>query len=93
VLQDFHKRGVVLEHLHRDLLPLDETDFGAEGFGALIRPYESELAAGQRIWLEVEVRNPAPIPEEVFVTLNDPDGGRSARPAPPSASTRASTGP
>ena len=60
VLEEFHERGVVLERLHRDLLPLDDTDFGAEGLGAWIRPYESELAAGQRVWLEVEVRNPAP---------------------------------
>jgi glyoxylase-like metal-dependent hydrolase (beta-lactamase superfamily II) len=74
LLDDYHSRGVQLERLHRDLLPLDEADFDAEGFGAWIRPYESELVAGQQTCLEVEVRNPAPTREEVQVTLNGPAG-------------------
>jgi len=74
LLDDYHHRSVELERLHRELLPLGEADFDAEGFGAWIRPYESELVAGQRIDLEVEARNPAPTRQEVAVALDGPAG-------------------
>jgi glyoxylase-like metal-dependent hydrolase (beta-lactamase superfamily II) len=41
--------------LHRALLPLDEADFGAEGFAARIEPYRSQVGAGETVELEVEV--------------------------------------
>jgi hypothetical protein len=66
--------GVQLERLHRELLPLDDVDFGAEGCGVWIRPYESELTPGARACLEIEVRNPAPSREEVEVALHAPEG-------------------
>ena len=74
LLEDFRDRGVELERLHRELLPLDEADFDAEGAGAWIRPYESEVAPGEEMFLEVEVRNPAASREEVAVTLTGPPG-------------------
>ncbi len=40
------------------LLPLDEVDFGAEGFGARVMPYRSSVTGGEELELEVEVRNP-----------------------------------
>ena len=36
--------GARLAELHRELLPLDEVDFGAEGFGARIEPYRSRAS-------------------------------------------------
>lgn len=74
LLEDFRDRGVELERLHRELLPLDEADFDAEGAGAWIRPYESEVAPGEEMFLEVEVRNPAASREEVAVMLTGPPG-------------------
>jgi glyoxylase-like metal-dependent hydrolase (beta-lactamase superfamily II) len=44
--------------LHRELLPLDEVDFGAEGFGARIEPYRCTVAPGEVVDFEVTVRNP-----------------------------------
>lgn len=51
-------KGQELARLHRALLPLDEVDFGAEGFGARILPYRSQVTAGEALGVEVEVRNP-----------------------------------
>ncbi|MER7892252.1 MBL fold metallo-hydrolase [Micromonospora sp. NPDC094482] len=51
-------KGEELARLHRALLPLDEVDFGAEGFGARILPYRSTVTGGEPVQLEVEVRNP-----------------------------------
>jgi glyoxylase-like metal-dependent hydrolase (beta-lactamase superfamily II) len=44
--------------LHRELLPLDDVDFGAEGFGARIVPYRSTLAPRGQTTLTVELLNP-----------------------------------
>ena len=44
--------GARLAELHRELLPLDEVDFGAEGFGARIEPYRSERAPGGAVALD-----------------------------------------
>lgn len=72
LLEEFRDRGIELERLHRELLPLDEADFDAEGVGAWIRPYESETVPGEEMFLEVEVRNPAASREEVAVTMSWP---------------------
>ncbi len=50
--------GKRLAKLHRDLLPVDEVDFGAGGFGARIEPYRSTVRSGEELDLEVTVRNP-----------------------------------
>ena len=44
--------------LHRELLPLEDVDFGAEGFGARIVPYRSTVEPGGEVELTVEVLNP-----------------------------------
>jgi hypothetical protein len=60
--------------LHRALLPLDDVDFGAEGFGARMRPYRTTVAAGQRAALVVEVRNPFGRDAAAEVRLGLPHG-------------------
>jgi glyoxylase-like metal-dependent hydrolase (beta-lactamase superfamily II) len=65
--------GRRLEELHRELLP-DDVDFAAEGFGARIEPYRSEVASGDRLELEVTIRNPFERPERATVELTVPDG-------------------
>ncbi|HVV56988.1 MAG TPA: MBL fold metallo-hydrolase [Gaiellaceae bacterium] len=69
--------GRELAELHRQLLPLDEVDFGAEGFGARIAPYRSRVAAGDELELRVHVRNPFDRIETAVVRLVLPDGWRS----------------
>ncbi|MFL6056234.1 MAG: MBL fold metallo-hydrolase [Actinoallomurus sp.] len=72
------ERGQELARLHRALLPLDEADFGAEGFGARITPYRSVVAAGESLAMEVEVRNPFRYPRTLHVDLIVPDGWRTS---------------
>jgi glyoxylase-like metal-dependent hydrolase (beta-lactamase superfamily II) len=50
--------GRRLADLHRRLLPIEEADFGAEGFGARIEPYRSSVRVGDHLDFDVEVRNP-----------------------------------
>jgi glyoxylase-like metal-dependent hydrolase (beta-lactamase superfamily II) len=66
--------GERLAQLHRELLPLDEVDFGAEGFGARISPYRSAVAPGGMVALEVEVRNPFAAAVDAEVRLRVPSG-------------------
>ncbi|GAA4573825.1 hypothetical protein GCM10023176_39580 [Micromonospora coerulea] len=67
-------KGEELARLHRALLPLDEVDFGAEGFGARILPYRSVVTGGEKLQLEVEVRNPFRRPSDLRVDLVAPHG-------------------
>ena len=66
--------GRRVAELHRELLPLDEVDFGAEGFGARIEPYGSTVGRGGQLALDVTVRNPFDRPAEAVVRLVTPDG-------------------
>jgi glyoxylase-like metal-dependent hydrolase (beta-lactamase superfamily II) len=66
--------GRRLAGLHRELLPLDEVDFGAGGFGARIEPYRSAVAAGGSLDLDVTVRTPFPGEERAVVRLVAPAG-------------------
>jgi glyoxylase-like metal-dependent hydrolase (beta-lactamase superfamily II) len=66
--------GRRLAELHRELLPLDEVDFGAEGFGARIEPYRSRVAAGGAFDLDVTVRNPFARAATASVALALPPG-------------------
>jgi glyoxylase-like metal-dependent hydrolase (beta-lactamase superfamily II) len=75
-LEQLAERGAELERLHRDVLFLEDADFDAEGHGAWIRPYRAEAVEGEPLELEVEVRNPDPLPEEVSVQLRPPTGWR-----------------
>jgi glyoxylase-like metal-dependent hydrolase (beta-lactamase superfamily II) len=66
--------GRRLAELHRELLPLEEVDFGAEGFGARILPYRATASAGGEVELDVEVRNPFGRSAVAVVRLVVPDG-------------------
>ncbi|MGZ4352687.1 MAG: MBL fold metallo-hydrolase, partial [Gaiellaceae bacterium] len=63
-----------LAELHRELLPLDAVDFGADGAGARIEPYRSSVAPGGTVELEVRMRNPFDREETAKVRLVVPDG-------------------
>jgi glyoxylase-like metal-dependent hydrolase (beta-lactamase superfamily II) len=73
-LAGLERDGRRLAELHRELLPLDDVDFGAEGFGARISPYRSTVAAGGELELEVCVRNPFGRDEDAHVRLVVPSG-------------------
>jgi len=66
--------GRRLAELHRELLPLDEVDLGAEGFAARIEPYRSSVARGGEATLEVPVRTPFGREEPALVRLAVPSG-------------------
>jgi glyoxylase-like metal-dependent hydrolase (beta-lactamase superfamily II) len=68
------RRGRRLAELHRELLPLADVDFGAEGFGARIEPYRSRLAPGEQQMLTVSVKNPFARREKATVELVLPVG-------------------
>jgi glyoxylase-like metal-dependent hydrolase (beta-lactamase superfamily II) len=70
LLEDGHR----VEALHRELLPVDDVDFGAEGFGARIEPYRSTVGAHDVLALKVTVRNPFARPAAATVRLVTPDG-------------------
>jgi glyoxylase-like metal-dependent hydrolase (beta-lactamase superfamily II) len=63
--------------LHRELLPLDDVDFGAEGFGARMAPYRTTVARGHAAELVVEVRNPFARDASAQVRLGLPQGWTS----------------
>ena len=63
-----------LDELHRELLPLEEIDFGAQGFGARIEPYRARVAAGDTVELEITVRNPFDRAEVAVVRCVVPEG-------------------
>jgi glyoxylase-like metal-dependent hydrolase (beta-lactamase superfamily II) len=73
------EKGATVARLHREILPLESVDFGAGGFGASIEPYQSTVAVGDVLALEVLVRNPFDRPGEACVTLAVP-GGWTAEP-------------
>jgi glyoxylase-like metal-dependent hydrolase (beta-lactamase superfamily II) len=67
-------KGEELARLHRLLLPLEDVDFGAEGFGARIYPYRSSVVDGEKLQLEIEVRNPFRHRSTLRVDLVTPEG-------------------
>jgi glyoxylase-like metal-dependent hydrolase (beta-lactamase superfamily II) len=73
-LVELVRAGREVAWIHRELLPLEDVDFDAEGFGARIEPYQSEVTAGTPLELEVEVRNPFRRQEAAEVTIVAPDG-------------------
>ncbi|MFC4599521.1 MBL fold metallo-hydrolase [Cohnella hongkongensis] len=73
------ENGRMLARLHRELLPTDEADFGAEGFAARISPYRIEAEAGTTIDVRVEALNPLPVEEDVRVRLALPAGWTASR--------------
>ena len=73
-LDELVRAGDALARVHRDLLPLDDVDFGAEGFGARIEPYRSEVRGGDALALSVLVRNPFRRAGEATLRLVVPGG-------------------
>ncbi|MQA24727.1 MAG: MBL fold metallo-hydrolase [Micromonosporaceae bacterium] len=76
------EQGQDLARMHRDLLPLSDVDFGAEGFGARIYPYQCATTPGRPVTMRVEVTNPFGSAEQVAVEMAVPDGWKCR---PPSA--------
>ena len=72
--------GERLAELHRELLPLEEVDLGAEGFAARSEPYRLEVAAGDTVDLDVTVRNPFRRQASAVVRLVAPAGWGVAPP-------------
>jgi glyoxylase-like metal-dependent hydrolase (beta-lactamase superfamily II) len=72
-LERISQIGQELEDLHRDLLPLEEVDFGAEGFGAKIMPYQSKVQSGETTTFIVQVRNPFATEQKVQIEMVIPD--------------------
>jgi hypothetical protein len=73
-LDELARAGDALARLHRELLPLDVVDFGAEGFGARIEPYRSDVRGGDALELTVIVRNPFHHPDDAALQLVVPAG-------------------
>ena len=73
-LDDLLVQGRRVAELHRELLPVEEVDLGAEGFAARIEPYRSTARAGDTVTLEVTLRNPFDRPEAATVRLVVPAG-------------------
>lgn len=73
-LQSIEEKGKKLEQLHQELLPLEDVDFGTEGFGAMIQPYQTALQDGENFSVTVQVTNPFSEPKEVNAKLIIPEG-------------------
>jgi hypothetical protein len=73
-LDELLRAGDALARVHRDLLPLGDVDFGAEGFGARIEPYQADIRAGEMVALTVLVRNPFRRPAEAKLRFVTPTG-------------------
>lgn len=75
------ERGEALERMHLELLPLDQLDYGAEGFGARITPYQSEAHSGETIAFRIEVTNPLRTEADIEVELALPSDWAADPPA------------
>lgn len=64
--------GEDLAQMHRDLLPLDELDLGADGVLARLAPYRSTVRAGAEHVLTATVRNPFDTQSEARLSLVTP---------------------
>lgn len=71
--QKLEESGVLLERLHRELLPEEVINVGVEEFAARIRPYQLSLKSGETGQLTVEIRNPADHVTDAEVTLVGPE--------------------
>ena len=89
LLDQLLRDGKRLAELHRELLPLEEVDFGAEGFGARIEPYRSTVRAGEEVALEVTVRNPFGEDAVASVQLVVPEGWEAPDPEEAALAPRA----
>ncbi|MFC7406201.1 MBL fold metallo-hydrolase [Georgenia alba] len=74
------EEGAELARIHRDLLPLEEVDLGADGLIARVAPYLTTARPGETLTYEVSVRNPFPQAARARLVPVLPEGW-SARPA------------
>ena len=87
-LEGLKRKGHLLDQLHRQVLPEQrqvDGAFGASGPQSAIRPYRSSVKRGEKIALEVFVRNPSRAAQRVVVELKAPPGFAVA---PPCASAQ-----
>ncbi|WP_052737933.1 MBL fold metallo-hydrolase [Bacillus sp. SA1-12] len=73
-LNQIVEKGRLLEKIHRELLPLEEIDFGADGFAAIIQPYQLTVNQGESFTIEVEIKNPFNEEKEVKAKMFAPKG-------------------
>ena len=71
------EEGAALDARHRDLLPLDDIDLGADGAAVRLAPYRARLVVGEPLEITVRVRNPYPYWAPVLVRAVPPHGWRS----------------
>jgi glyoxylase-like metal-dependent hydrolase (beta-lactamase superfamily II) len=79
-LNTLAERGTLLDEIHRDLLPLDEVNFDAEGVGVRIYPYQAEATGGEVLQFTVEVRNPLRHRAEATLKVITPEGWQMEQP-------------
>ncbi|MDB4865701.1 MAG: fold metallo-hydrolase [Cohnella sp.] len=72
--EELARRGDTLERIHRDLLTLEDVDFGAEGVGVRLSPYQAKVWPGETFTLEAEVMNPYQRDALAEIRLNVPPG-------------------
>lgn len=78
-LDGMEERGRELERMHRELLPLEQVNFDAAGYGLRIRPYQVRVKAGEAFHLDVWMHNPFERSEQAEVRLVLPSGWRADR--------------
>jgi glyoxylase-like metal-dependent hydrolase (beta-lactamase superfamily II) len=79
-LQFLLHAGEDLAELHRDLLPLDELDLGADGVLARLAPYRATARAGAEHLLTATVRNPFDVEADATLELVTPPDWTRADP-------------
>lgn len=67
-----------LREILADLLPYENPQFGVDPDWVCIYPYQSEVNPGDRIEIEIAIRNHFPHPAPCEIRLSLPDGWRSS---------------
>lgn len=71
-LDQLAEQGEEVVRVHRDLLPLDELDLGADSILTHLVPYLSAIRSGEPVRFTVTVRNPAPVDQDAVIRLVAP---------------------
>jgi glyoxylase-like metal-dependent hydrolase (beta-lactamase superfamily II) len=74
LLEEICRRSEALDALHRDLLPVEDLDLESHGPIAEVHPYRVQATAGRAFELTIEIRNPAPVAQEILLELALPSG-------------------
>lgn len=70
------EEGDALDARHRELLPLEELDLGADSAAVRLSPYRAAILEGEVLAITVHVRNPYPEWAAILVRLVPPAGWR-----------------